>query len=1205
MVNTESARVIDAVFTNLSEGELDKLRFKNEVLVAALGDPDRPDVKYQLTGEQSQKLKEALGRRMQVAKGNRTESLAQYIRSQLFEQMNEGDLEKTKLKLETPQQYDEVADVVLAFKRRLAKRSSYGGAGNSGQDEELNEFAEFLQGLTPEVIEELQKTQPELMTAAFGSPDGRHMMNFYSVKYLLDQGTDSQKAWEKFQKGFTLFTLPTGLDPATYETLLDEDWQDPRPENAILVEQVQAWQLMADLLPVRSGPYSQIARVAGYEYPTMGILGSTYVSKLFEAAAKVDQFAGVLKASTEDVAERIGEASPDGEQIAALLYAGRRPIVFEGKELGKAGAFEIGVARSLDVATGYTGEFKKNENSEPIYEFSYNHNGSVEVRVGTLNQVFNGLSETERKRALYSEHLNPVWDGNLFEGRLVPGERLNTMTEMMRDEKAKLPFLDDAVEQIEESMPLEEITSIWAMHEDGQQLTRDHQLFKIAYKVGLAKARLAKMEELGFDVGKWRNDLIAQGMPRDEAEKMLTQTMRSKLLEISPDANSIKEWRDYLQGLNMPNEDIENLLGDKIKRALEPFENELDLKARRYGTSKMVENVVISAYGRYPDLALGLAEVFTETALWDVQQWFDHMPELWNKMMTTMPYGEKYAILPAVTRKLVQSYIRGVLAWKRKDVDPVLVSLNGNPKSATAAWRDPLDASRAPTLPSLGLVEGGAIRKLKSSDALITLPDGRQVTGKELWLNVSTTIEAVLYTKSDWRSGYTGRMEKANHLVELAKTDPIKAEAMATNYLDDYIKKYNRLAPQEFPSDRGSAAAKLLSLSSERRACLEMVDFKPLLQAMGYQNMGLNDLEYAGVSGFSKVLEIRSNGQWLVGQVEKWFKYMSKYPGMAVVEGKLLAKVVPLLNNAINPYLEGLLGGAPDQLSTLNADQFGEALAKNVVNLLFMGRRKPQEALKFLEAISEAVAEAGNITGYMSGGEQRQNMMDIIMCLDGISDKAVAIAMHDWVGGEGEHGSSRDFLTLDFDNVSQEQAIVKALRKAGYMVIYPDKTMLEDINLENLYSHGQIAADMLPKPGESKGEKLAREAELRRRLKDLDIISQRKPYVSWGIQPVFYEKGAIDADGKWKAPPTKADALGLYGHRGKEVLQTIFLLEYMMDKLLMTEVDTKLVLANLSQFKGKDINTDRIWDIYISKRREFIEVERKAQEAKNESDDEN
>lgn len=1198
MASTESpARVIDAVFANLEEPELDKLRFSEDVLKAALGDPDKPEIIFRLTPDQKTELKKALTRRLEAVKQDPLEGKAQTIRSLLFERADESLLEKYQLKLETPEQFDEAADLILAYKKRLARKPARRGGGigqeenGSNGDEELSEYEEMLKGLTPESVEELQKLYPELMAGAFGPEGMKNMMNFYSVKYMKDQGFDSQTEWEKFQKGFLLFTLPTGLDPETYESLLNEDWQHPRPENAILVEQVQAWQLVTDLLPVKFGPYSQVARLAQHLYPTMGILGSTYVSKLFEAAAKVDQFVGALKASTEDIAERIGEASPDGEQIAALLYAGRRPIVVEGDGQNRVGAFEMGVARSLDVATGYVGEFKKSENGEPIYEYRYDHNGTVEVRVGTLNQVLEGLSVEEKKKACFSEHLNQVWDGNLFKGRLVPGERMNTMTEMMRDEKAKLPFYEDAVTQIETNMKLEDITKIWALHEDGKQLTRDHNLFKLAYKVGYAKAKLAKMGELGFDVGKWRSDLIEMGMPKQEVEAMLIETTKKKLL--GSHGFNEEEWRTYLQGLNMPPEDIEILIGDTLQNKVDNFEKSFDTQAKRYAVSKMVQDVVISAYARYPDLGLELAEIFTETALWDVQQWFDHLPELWNKMMTTMPYDEKYAILPAVARKLIQSYIRGILAWKRKDVDPVLVSLYGNPKKATAAWRDPLDASRAPRIPTMIMMDGKVARSMKGKTDVITLPSGDQMSGDDWWLNVSTTIEAVLYTKSDWRVGVMGRMVEANNLVNLAKIDPVKAEAQAISYLDNYIGEYNTLAPQEFPSDRGSAVAKLLSLSSERRACLEMVNFKPLLKAMGYQNLNLSDLDYIGVRGLGKLIEMRSNGHWLVGQVEKWFKYMSKYPGMAVAEGKLLSKVVPILNNAINPLLESFLGGAPERIEGFNADQFGEALAKKLVDIIFAGKRKPGDALKYLDSIGEALGEAMQVIGYMSGGEQRQNVMDVMMLIDGISDKAVMMAEHNWINGTGEHGSSRGYLDLEFENPKQEQEVVGSLRRAGFLVIYPDGTQFSDYDIENLVAHGEIQAELLPTPGLTDAELADRQNRLWERIKELDLKPQKKPYVSWGIQPVFFAKGHFNKDGSWTPETEQGEGFGDYAHRGKEVLGTVFLLEYLMDKLLLTEHDTKAVLAEIAQFKDKAEGEqlapqiDMIWNIYKDKRQEY------------------
>jgi hypothetical protein len=777
--------------------------------------------------------------------------------------------------------------------------------------------------------------------------------------------------------------------------------------------------------------------------------------------------------------------------------------------------------------TGNTASERVNGEGKPVYKLLWNG----QLREGSYAVVTSGLSSDQIKLVRRQGILNPVWNGNLFEGRNVYGQQLYTTSNMFLDENLKAEFVVNVLGQLEnEGVDLAEIKNLWDVHENGQQMTDEHEFYRLRFN-----------RRKGW-LGRHPNELNKLMLESGYRQDAITEDAKNEFIE--------KE-------------------------------------ARKAGAEQLINNTVITTHGAYIDMAYGLADVLGFTPLWDVRQDYDHLNELWNKMMTTYAYGEKYEILPAVTRRLVQSYIRTILAWKRRDVDPVLVSMYGNPKELTAAWMNPLNPETAPIIPALTLTDGRKLTDLQKSAKEITLADGSKVTEGFLFNSITSTIEAVFYTKSEFRIAEASRRDQANHLVLLAGGAPNKAEATAEAYFDQYIAKFRTMAMQEFPSTRNEAAAKVLALMDVRRLHLDMVNFKPLLGALGYKNIDLNGDEYVGALGLNKLIALRSNRQWLVCEVQKWFKYMSKYPEMAVAEGRLLAKIVPALNNALNPFYENLLGGAPDQFKTLNADQIGEAVAKGVVNLLFIGKRKKEEAWKYLQQIAEPLLEAGDPMGYMSGQEQRQNYTDIVMSIDAFAEKAMTMATYEWIGGEGEHGSRRKYLEISYDDPKKERLAVTALRKAGFLVTYPSKAMPADHDLKNMLNHGQLSMSDLPEGGlAAKAEVLNNHQPLIKKLQALGWWKQKKPYVTWGIQPIFFDKGAeLGANGELVVHDQEHDVLGLYGHRGKEVLMTIILLEFLQDQLRLTEYDAQTTLVEMGSFGDKE-KVDEIWANYKKVREE-------------------
>lgn len=1178
MPNQELARPYDAVFSALEPQDIDKLHFKTEALLPA------SEKLIELNPSQRRLLGEALLRRTQAASESKRVQTQQIITASLFESGDEGFIdstllvlkdetsleglseeEKVEAKSRMERDYNLVADTILGFKRKLtnrpASRRATSPVGPGEISDEMMEEAADAYGMGVDQFRQWLESDPQAMQM-FGGAEGmprRDLMNFYSIKYLIEQGFDSQKAWDIFRKAFTLFSIPGGLDEVTYGKLMNEDWAHPTSENEEMVRRVQAWQLMVDLLAVRSGPYSQPAQVAHREYSTLGILGSTYPAIMMVAAQKVEAFAQEINWSTEEVAEHLVKVTATGNELSSLIHGARKSVVFEARG-GRRGSFELSVPGAMDQFVGNRARIVTNEQGAPLYSF-HGHVGEgngapvIDLEGVPLSDILGGLTAAQKEYVLNSEGLVPVWDRELT-GRVVEGQQLYTWTDTMKAEKGKEALVDWVVRQIEsQGIQIEDLETFWATGEDGQQLTKDHDVYRLRYQ----RARGEWKERLGIvPLQPIIDRYIADGAP--------------------------PAWAKHMAEME--------------------FDPELDRLARRDAAMNLIADAAITAYGRYADLGFGIIDMLGQAELFDVRQLLDNLPELTNKAMAGFSYDEKYAILPAAMRKMVQSYLRTVLAWKRKEVDPVLVSLYGK-KGVTAAWRDPLGPEKAPFIPEVRLKDGRRLSQLKGSAAMITV-GGVEMLERDLYVELTTTVEALFYLKSDWRSGSGQKQDRANHLLLLSQQrggDQGQVQAML--YFDEYIKDFNDMAPQEFPRARDEVALLLQALVKGKRASLNMLNWKGVLKAFGYDNMGLDEVEYTGMQGLAKLVELRSSGQWLTGEIQKMFKYMSKYPGLAVAETKALTKIVPTLNNALHPLYESLLGGMPDRMEDFKADQVGEALAKAMVNVMFMGTRSQKAAGAYIKEVIESTIEAASLIGYMSGAEQRKNVADIVMAIDTFCDKAVDLCEYQYSGGDGlgEHGSSRAWLEIKESDPEKEADIVRSLRMAGFTVIYPNGSVVSDVDLTNLLRHGEITEDMLPHEGLTQAELNTRRERLHERLRELGELKPRRPYVSWGVQPQYLESGTtLSPDGsRINSRVSKQKVLGEYGHLGKEVLMTIILMEYLQDKLLMTELDSSRVLVDLVKKRGGNSDeAQRLWGIYKNDKERMLKELQQEQERQEE-----
>ncbi len=1215
MPSLESPTVLDAVFTAFTADELMAARSHEKVLERAV---DRKT----LSDQQRLELSQAIARRAQEQEQDPSKAYNAQIKTELL--MGKGNkniLTAFEKSIEDdPNWADTAADVIITYKRTLSTR---------GRGSKIQAGIPPNEGdVPPEILESLNQIMPgfsDLTQPLKG-------MNYYSIEQLLLMGKDSQESWDNFRKDFLEFAIPSGLDPVAFGNLAEAQWKAIEgTEDEEMFRKVQAWQLMVDLMAVKSGPYAQVARAAQMLYPTMSLDGATNVVLMGTGAQHVLQLREALAGHGEHVAKQLEEVSPTGIEVAALLHAVIRPIVVETNS-GENTVFELGVASALDQLIGNERSFIDRDSAgKPLYQLTWN--GSVVKGAYTeVKARVNTLPEAARQEITKRGLIRPSWREGAFAGRGKLGEKIYTESDMFIAETMKGPFAASVIQQLkDQGVDLADIKALWATGENGEQLDDKHELYRLRYqkvageygynrrRASQLRGRLAAPDQrnqaLADLFGKTGADVEAQ-LRADVVNKLVENAIRQEKIDTKADDISVTpEEINRRRNDNPPSAaEIAAELESQIKQRIdvdarahskaaialrkrgeevndENLKTEIDKVARRAGAEKIIGAAVITTYGQYIDIAYALSDVLGHSMLFDVRQDYDHLNELWNKMATTYGYDEKYKITFAHARKLMQSYIRTILAWKRKDIDPVLISLSGNAKEVTAAWQNPLNPEQAPIIPGITLVGGKRLSGLKKSEEMVEFSTGK-LTGKELYESITTTIEAILYTKSGWRVTDSNQRDNANHLALLARTDPQKAREVATRYLEAYINGYNNRAPQEFPSSNLEAQAKLSALSDIKVEHLTRVNFKSLLAILGYEDMSLDDAEYQGVLGLSKLIEVRSSRHLVTGEIQKWFKYMSKYPELAVAEGKALSHIIEALNNALNPLFHNLVGGLPDQIGTLSADSPGEALAKAMVNVLFIGKRRNSEAWKYLEQVFEAVDESAGIIGYMSATEQRQNIMDIVMAVDEFSGKIISGARYKWLSGvKGEHGSQREYLTLDFKNSREENLAVETLRAAGYTVIYPKTSVFEDHDLENMLAHGEISEDMLPEEGLSEDELAEREFRLISRLKELGRWKQKKPYVTWGIQPIFYAEAELGVDGAFLDTEGQETGLEIYGHRGKERLMVILLTEVLMDKMKLTEQDVMELLVNLEMIKrGDESRIEQIWKEYREIKRRHMET---------------
>ena len=623
------------------------------------------------------------------------------------------------------------------------------------------------------------------------------------------------------------------------------------------------------------------------------------------------------------------------------------------------------------------------------------------------------------------------------------------------------------------------------------------------------------------------------------------------------------------------------------------YMDEVGLDRGAVGTKMLFQALV--SFIRIKNAGKQLGEVINVN--WDPSREKDRMSQMFLKIFNKVDYDEYYQRNPGHARIMATAYLNTLTAWKRKQVDPVAISINGNPDAARLISQNPVrpdtDAPLVPplmtTLKTKEYPEGmplWALKKSKGSEINKTLPDEykikvdirdgeRPATDKEIYDLIVNTLDAVRFERMYWRNNADAKMSLPNYIVkvidDLIGSDDIsgkttkerkkineelqKLEARARTAFDIHATVYSDNAPQEWRRNQPNRFAVTDGLLKNKRVALSFVDFQSLVESMGFEvSENLPKEEFLGWLGLQKLNSVDKAKHILIGNMEQIQKYVSTYPAMAKAQISAIEKMYVAMNNSIDYVAKNLMGEMPDVMQALSADSMPEALMKTIVNAAFTlsGARKQGDVLKFVDEATEVfVAEVLPVMSF-NGRDMTENAMDLLIFMETMKDRAVDAVVYYSNGKKIDsptHLQSKD--KLDFKGMGEfgKAEAQRLLEMAGYGVYYPFGSDVNDKNYFNIKADTQSHLNKNQTVGgdnTSKNDK---------RIKHSDFNLNKNPIVRYGIDTV--RKFDVNDTGDLEYVSQKVR--GKYGHQGSERLWLLWTVSRAKDMMhLTTEQEAEL-----------------------------------------------
>ncbi|OGV97152.1 hypothetical protein A2W24_00400 [Microgenomates group bacterium RBG_16_45_19] len=549
----------------------------------------------------------------------------------------------------------------------------------------------------------------------------------------------------------------------------------------------------------------------------------------------------------------------------------------------------------------------------------------------------------------------------------------------------------------------------------------------------------------------------------------------------------------------------------------------------------------------------GLSALFQRERRGDLLLASDFVSELAINMGMRDAHTKKYLLLPPETIRMVRNWHKEFEFWKKEYVDWMIIALKSK-KGFRATFRNVLNPDNSPEIaPICFRNETNADGSLKSIAQKIGELESKNKIGELsdeeliLWNNLkngTTLVEALLYGRNEWgfstvfRNMANGLVDLSNKAKEARKDGKTgKAEGLEKLARDlkvkafkTYVLGYSDLAPNAFRRGQQQIGPLLQTVQEDQEMMEWLADFNfgPLLDSVGDQSGVKDPIGRTSLTGFSLCMKMRGSRNIMVGEVDKPGKYITKYPYVAAELGSSMLAAVPTLNNAINSMIMNLAFGKPDRLEAMSADQFGEALAKMVVDWLFVGMRSQSETSQLLKEGIEAFVDKALInTAHLSALEGEELVANTFREIHRVSQGMIdtALIYQKSFRRESVEESKVDLATkragvqyLSFDG--NDPLAVEVIRGAGFDTNYPSE------------------------------------------------IAGKKPYVSLGdealdLASVEVIAGFVEGGVNVKEVLRKVSSFSAYGHRGAEALTVIIMSMFARDKLLYSKEREDLLLSTL------------------------------------------
>lgn len=416
-----------------------------------------------------------------------------------------------------------------------------------------------------------------------------------------------------------------------------------------------------------------------------------------------------------------------------------------------------------------------------------------------------------------------------------------------------------------------------------------------------------------------------------------------------------------------------------------------------------VEALSVREY-QYRKIALNLHMVLGSAIAFDPGYRCDNGYDALWKGFRFDQYAHKYTLLIRALREL----LTGAYSFLPSDKEgymPIWAAVKGGdkiPKDWRLHHRNPLDPENTPVLQPIR-----DLSKRAQAEVLDTFFAHRPKRTNMEWEH--RKLNDIVLAAENGKS-------ETDLMALTQKRRSLRVDAIMNGYMSEVMDVRSRQ----------QMWAMVQNLPEEVRQELKNADFKDYLASMGYPNMNLDSVEYRGILGLFKAVDIHDwrSVRWdqKDALVIKWWKYLNDHAEHI----QRLIDVGRAVVQALDPSILHKIGLDPEFIKSLAAQKsLGgtiQALAERKLldDKLAQEFRTNKVIYEFLQQLTKSTLEASEVS-FVGPMGQRALMLDLVLYIHRLVNGYVAPIIFEGMargapGHErdtmGEHGSKAEFLEV-------------------------------------------------------------------------------------------------------------------------------------------------------------------------------------------------